>query len=119
MDIKETNIPMSKQNFLIILGDVVRIEGYENFDRKIYKYGQGTETSLTLIPKVGIQQGATSNIGQNVIYSRITKDNQLINVEQGTNNISIMDANTKNPMVNYPGNRENPYRKFKIIKIYL
>lgn len=69
---------------------------------------------MTLIPKVGLQPGATNNIGKDIIYARITKDNQLINVEQGTNNFTVVDANTKSPMVNYPGTRETPYGNKKI-----
>lgn len=89
----------------------MRIEAFENYDRKVFKYGRGREDELKLGSGSNLDFLQTNPTGRNDIYARVTMDNHLVNVEQETNNLRIVDANTKTPVVSYPGTPEAPYRK--------
>lgn len=91
----------------------MRIEAFENYDRKVFKYGRGREEELRLGQDSNLDFYQTNATEKNNIYGRVTMDNHLINVEQESNNLKIVDANTKTQLVNYPGTREAPYRKFQ------
>lgn len=72
-------------------------------------YGDNFERKLDMTPNGLVQSDTAKNIGKEIIYARLTKDDHLITVDRGTNDITIRDVDTNQVLMNNQGNQEQPF----------
>jgi len=79
-------------------------------------YGKKSERRPHLTGSGLIEDEKKRKIKRNIIYARLTKDDHIVTVDQGTNNFIIRDANSDEILRNLKGKEEKPYGKiqFKI-----
>jgi hypothetical protein len=87
------------------------MDGISQKRRKVFAYSKGYERQLEATPGGISQIQPPQNINRNMIYGRLTKDDHIINVTQGTNDLTIRDADTNRVIKTLKGNQEQPYSK--------
>lgn len=58
----------------------------------------------------------TSFFSQPYIYTRVDDKRRLMVVEKASNDFKVIDLNTKEVIKSYPGNEEEAYSKYRVLK---
>ena len=56
-------------------------------------------------------------LGPQKVYHRVTKDDRIVTVDQGTNDLIVKDAKTRKVYSHLKGYKETPYSKLAISRI--
>lgn len=79
-------------------------------------YGPKTEKRLDLEQTGLVMNKPVQSTPKDIIYARLTKDDHLITVEQGTNDLVVKDPNNYDRTINsLKGLKEEPYSKLLVI----
>jgi len=98
------------------MGNVQRFDGISKKRRKVVAFGAGKERRLDMTPNGLVQSEPVRNLGKEIVYGRLTKDDHVVTVDRGTNNIAIRDIDTNQVLMNLKGKPEKPYGKISIKK---
>jgi len=125
--VKESEIVMSKLKILKeLLGNFIRVDGITE-EGMVYFYSTDNKEIKAKLHKNGFSKEKTNltkisenELNSNIIYTRVTKDNKIITINQKANNLEVKTNNGFN-VQSLPGIKEEPYtyemyRSFRFAK---
>lgn len=94
------------------MGMIIRVEGLTNNATKIHIFGPNSHKSLQLTPDGNdLELIKEANTPYTVIHAKGTRDNKFYVVKQGSNDLEIVDLDSKKKMFEYKGYPEETYGK--------
>ena len=89
----------------------MRIDGVVKNRRSVLLYANGREAEFEVGSGGMKLLGKPQTNVKTKIYSRVTRDNKVITVEQGTNNFKVLNMETGQIVSQLKGYSEQPYCK--------